>query len=439
MLTMARPKKIIEEVAAAAPAAEVDTAPVPTPKKKTARRKATMAVGDAKFDIFSQSSVAQQTRDLLAKAKMADGFKSAADIYRSYLPLPWLAFQYLIGRIGIPVNTIIEFIGQENTGKSSLVMSLLGHLVPYNIPCYYINTEPKMLESDWISRLVGADEEMGEKIKNVIEVSEQVYTLDEMDTLLKKWIDVKRKDQGIPTSTPLVIVVDTITKLLNPEEAEALIDEKTAGVALNKGVGDISKKPGVTANWMHKWCRSLKPLLEKENVTLICVSGQNVNMNAGSSAMAPDGGASLNKTRPGGTAMNQSAAIQITITRKGALKDSKSFQIGEIIRARVVKNSFGPKRDIEYHLHNDKFEDRPGYVDQAIDMREVFCNILVRENICGLKCERKRYSSASLGIDSATYQTLYSKIENDPELTAKVCSALNINGYEADVDDTETT
>ena len=81
-------------------------------------------------------------------------------------------------------------------------------------------------------------------------------------------------------------------------------------------------------------------------------------MNAGSSSFAADGGASLNKTRIGGTAMNQSASIQITITRKGIWKDSAGNQIGDVIRARVVKNSYGPKRSIEYGMRNDLFSGR---------------------------------------------------------------------------------
>ena len=120
---MARPKKIKEEVA-------IEETPTLTEafgeaeqvivKKPRARKKSKLAVGGEAFDIFANEQMAEQTRSLLAKSAMADGFKSAADINRDYLPLPWFAMQYLIGRIGIPVNTIIEFIGQENTDALSL-------------------------------------------------------------------------------------------------------------------------------------------------------------------------------------------------------------------------------------------------------------------------------------------------------------------------------
>lgn len=430
---MARPKKTKEEEITLDTIIQESSEEVVAPKPR-ARRKAKMAVSAAAFDIFANDQLAEQTKSLLAKSAMADGFKSAADINRDYLPLPWPALQYLIGRIGIPVNTIIEFIGQENTGKSSLVMAMLGNFIKYNIPCLFCNSEPKMLESDWISRLVGADASLGEKVKRVLEVTERLYTLDDMDKLIRKWVHVKRYEQGIPKSVPLVCVIDTITKLLNPEEAEALIVQEGKDKSVNvlkNSVADISKKPGVTAKWLHEWTRAITSMLNEENVTIICVSGQNQNMSAGpAGSFAPDGGASLNKTRIGGTAMNQSASIQITITRKGIWKDSSGNQIGDMIRARVVKNSYGPKRSIEYGMRNDLFSDDVGYVQQAIDMDEAFANILVANKIKGLSCTRKLYTSEALGIHQLKAPALVSRLTSDESLMDEIGALLKISGYE---------
>lgn len=438
-ISMARPKKIKDEVLvddtqSSATLAEVfgDT-PATTASRPRARKRSKMAIGGEAFDIFANDQLAEQTKSLLAKSAMADGFKSAADINRDYLPIPWFAMQYLIGRIGIPVNTIIEFIGQENTGKSSLVMAMLGNFIKYNIPCLFCNSEPKMLESDWISRLVGADASIGDKVKRVLEVTERLYTLDDMDKLIRKWVHVKRYEQGIPKSVPLVCVVDTITKLLNPEEAEALIVQEGKDKSINvlkNSVSDVSKKPGVTAKWLHEWTRAICSMLNEENVTIICVSGQNQNMNAGSSSFAADGGASLNKTRIGGTAMNQSASIQITITRKGIWKDSAGNQIGDVIRARVVKNSYGPKRSIEYGMRNDLFSDDTGYIQQAIDMDEAFANILVANKIKGLTCTRKLYTSEAMGVHQLKAPALIAKLTADEELMDEIGALLKISGYE---------
>lgn len=431
---MARPsKKAIEEQKSLAKEEENNTAATTPPIKR--KRRSKMAVGaNAAFDIFSNNNDIALTRDFLAKAKLADGFKSAAEISRDYLPLPWPAMQYLIGRIGFPVNTLIEFIGQENTGKSSMVMSILANFVRYNIPCLYCNSEPKMLESTWIERLAGENVADGHKIMRVLEVSERLCTLDDMDKLIRKWVAWKRYEQPnpVPKSVPLVCVVDTISKLLNPEEAEVLLSQgkdKSTDV-LKNNLDDVSKKPGVTAKWLHAWTRAITPLLNKENVTIICVSGQNQNQNAGSSVFAQDGGASLNKTRIGGTAMNQSTCIQITITKVGLWKDSKGDQIGDMIRARVVKNSYGPKRSITYGMRNDKFSDSDGCKQQALDMDETFANILVDNSIFGLTCTRKLYSSAELGLTQVRANVLVSKIMSDDDLMDKVGTALKIGGYE---------
>lgn len=431
---MARPKKNKEEQEVIDNVVVTEETTEVTPKKPRARKKSRLAIGGEAFDIFANDQLVEQTKSLLAKSSMASGFKSAADINRDYLPLPWPALQYLIGRIGIPVNTIIEFIGQENTGKSSLVMAMLGNFIKYNIPCLFCNSEPKMLESDWISRLVGADASMGDKVKRVLEVTERLYTLDDMDKLIRKWVQVKRYEQGIPKSVPLVCVIDTITKLLNPEEAEALIVQEGKDKSVNvlkNSVSDISKKPGVTAKWLHEWTRAITSMLNEENVTIICVSGQNQNMSAGpAGSFAPDGGASLNKTRIGGTAMNQSASIQITITRKGIWKDSAGNQIGDVIRARVVKNSYGPKRSIEYGMRNDLFSDDTGYVQQAIDMDEAFANILVANKIKGLTCTRKLYSSEAMGVHQLKAPALVAKLLADEDMMDEIGALLKISGYE---------
>jgi hypothetical protein len=153
-------------------------------------------------------------------------------------------------------------------------------------------------------------------------------------------------------------------------------------------------------------------------------------MNAGSSSFAADGGASLNKTRIGGTAMNQSASIQITITRKGIWKDSAGNQIGDLIRARVVKNSYGPKRSIEYGMRNDLFSDDTGYIQQAIDMDESFANILVANKIKGLTCTRKLYTSEAMGVHQLKAPALIAKLTSDEALMDEIGALLKISGYE---------
>ena len=64
-------------------------------KKEPTKIRAKKAV--SKFDIFADESILQQEKELLAKAGVRGAFKSASDINREYLPVPWFALQYALG------------------------------------------------------------------------------------------------------------------------------------------------------------------------------------------------------------------------------------------------------------------------------------------------------------------------------------------------------
>ena len=150
---------------------EVEIVDTEKPAATTVKRpKFRTAVKNTSFNIFDTESDKQRTKDLMAKAGVGAGFGSSTQSARDYLPVPWLALQYLIGRPGIPMNTITEFIGSESVGKSSLVYALMGEFVAHNIPCFYINSEPKALEPDWQLRLLGTDPIKGRKIRDTIDI-----------------------------------------------------------------------------------------------------------------------------------------------------------------------------------------------------------------------------------------------------------------------------
>lgn len=429
---MPRPKKKQEEkiVATEQPA----TTTVKRPKFRT-------AVKNTSFNIFDTESDKQRTKDLMAKAGVGAGFGSSTQSARDYLPVPWLALQYLIGRPGIPMNTITEFIGSESVGKSSLVYALMGEFVSHNIPCFYINSEPKALEPDWQLRLLGTDPIKGRKIRDAIDI-QPLNALEEMDEHMRAWVKIKREDEGIPVDVPLVVVIDSITKLMNPEEfsVSGLAKIKPGEKKKPEGVGSVSQKPGVTAKWLHQWARLIAPLLEQKNVTIIAVSGQNQNMDAGGGSTYIKPSAKRNKTRTGGNALNQSAALQFTVTYKGAYKNTSGVDCGKEVLLFCEKNSYGPSfREIKYTLYDDRIENYPDDIEdvfkqQAIDMDIALANLLVEKRILGTTVTRKRYSSTKAEAFEMSAKGFVAHILEKPELFMQVVKELSIKGYDYEED-----
>lgn len=390
-----------------------------------------------KFDIFADEAVLQQEKELLAKAGVRGAFKSAADINREYLPVPWFALQYVFGKIGITANTFNEFIGQECVGKSSLAFALACNFIKNGIPVLYINTEAKTLEGSWLYRLAGRDKELGKKLIDRVLMDEYCPTYTEMDNRIRGWIKVMRGERKIPMETPLVFIVDSVTNLMSPEQAEGKVVSKEELSlkdklkTLDKGVEDISAKPGGAATFMSAWTKQFTSTLTQFNVTGILISGQSTNMSSMGGFANTEGGASLNKTRVGGTALHKSAAIQCTITKRGMWKNSAQEHIGDMIRIRNVKNSYGPKvADVVYHLRNKDWKDGPLTVDQAIDMSEALGEILVSSGVFGFTVNRKKYTSIPLGIEQVSAKELEELVNSDEELQIKLGQALGISGYE---------
>ena len=410
-----------------------------TPDNKVPKRQARFATGGGGFDLLK---IAKERKDALqGKADRVIGFKSMADVQSSFLPVPWLAFRWLTGCCGIPINTISEFIGEENVGKSSLVMSLLGNFAKNNIPALYVNTEAKELESVWTRRLMARDPELASILLNAIETPKDIstgehvtrtFTMNEMDKQIRQWVYECRVERGIPVSIPLVAVIDSTSRLLNPAQAEvAMAEDKKGGAkAILNGVEDVGGQIGIGAKWFHAWANMINPLMSKQNVTILCVSAQNANLSAGASGLAADGGKSLNKTKAHGLALNQACGLQITVTNAGMLRKGTDV-VGRNIKMRCLKNSYGPiYRQIVYGLKCERLDDSPGYLDDPIDMAEPLGKLLAEKKLFGTTVSNKRYTSEELGVHQMTAEALQQHILQNPDLEDKVCAALQIHGYD---------
>ncbi|MCQ2172214.1 MAG: hypothetical protein MJZ17_05665 [Bacteroidales bacterium] len=375
-----------------------------------------------KFDEASQ-----MRRDLLSKLGMGSGLKAASAVNRPYIPYPWMALQYLTGNIGLPVQTITEVIGSDKLGKSSLIMAMLAAFTRAGCYCLYMSTESKTPKDRWVrERLSGTDPETAKDIADAIDVEENQYTYGDIDKFMRNWVKIRRVDEMIPKSEPIVVVIDSISSPLTGEGDKALVDDAAKEGGLQLGVDDVKEKMCAAASWLHNWVRHLKPWLEKNNVTLICVSSQNQDTSIYKVADKN------NRVKRGGEALNQKSALQLILAKTSG-KQASLVDGAKNVILKCYKNSYGAEqREMVYTLKQEayKYGDTDTYTEQAIDMSTTLCNILMDNHLLGLTCNRKKYSSEELGLYQVSAEEVENKINSDEALQCKVGSLLKIDGYE---------
>lgn len=365
-------------------------------------------------------------RELLAKLGVGGALRKAHEIDRTFLPVPWIAMQYVIGNIGIPVQTLTDIVGSDSLGKSSLAYALLAYWARHGCKCLYINTEAKMLKKRRIiGRLSGVSKEDARMSSENIEVQEELSTYEDIDRYMRAWAKAEREIMATPMSTPLIVLIDSITAPVVGKYS--LVDEEAEKKGEVKGIDDVTEKMCAAANWLHRWCRELKPFLEKNNVTVLTTSSRNQDMGLIKKAEKN------NRIKRGGEAINQKAAMQLSLAH--APKKSAPDKHTQAVLMSMLKNSYGDKdNEITYIFKNDNanFGDTDSFTGQAIDMNGALCNLLLDLELFGLTCYKKKYSSEELGVYQLTADAMCEKIESDDELLYKVVTALGIDGYDCE-------
>ena len=205
--------------------------------------------------------------------------------------------------------------------------------------------------------------------------------------------------------------------------------EKTEQV---KGLGESSNLE--FSKLIHEWCRSRATFLEDNNVFMIVVSHQNDKIDMSRSPamafMSEEFKSANNKVKIGGRALNQSAAIQISLTRIKGEKDSNGKLESHIISLKVLKNSLGPdSRTCTYRLRQENLKNTDTDFEPALDFYESTAELFAKEEIFGTKESRKRYTCDLLGLSGLTGYEFGKAINENKELKFKVGEALHIRGY----------
>lgn len=452
---MARPKKVKAEAEAVQKAVET-AGGNPGGDKPVKLKGKVVGAKSGGWSIFDQADIVEEQKTLMGYSKDNTDFMATDEVNTEVLPLPWLAMQYVIGRIGIPLRTFTQIIGPEHVSKSSLSLSMAYYFIRNNIPVLYVLSEPKELQSDWIVRLAGSDPELNKKCAHRVPriVASDYF---DMDNKMRNWILVARREQKIPFDIPLVIIIDSLSHMRTPEEKAAQTsgkkadDGEVAWSVAEKGAENVGGRLGSAASFMASWCRTFSEVMNKMNVTVIAISGQSVKLPVGqgpaAQALCSD---SNNGESIGGKAIKKAAGIRINMTAGSKLtkgSGDKSITYGSNIRMKLLKNSYGPNGNkITFELRNKLFDDEvmPGdevdeegdpievvtRIDQAIDMDSAFLDACVLEKACGFTCTGGLYTAKELGIERMRASSVMRMIEGNEHLKVKLCRALHIAGYE---------
>lgn len=406
------------------------------PRKKAVKKEETNKPKG--FNLFD-SDIVDSTQEALAtlnarKKNRPITIKRLGDAGRYLLDHKLFALDLTFGTRGFRGKTVFEIIGGEGIGKTTFVFTLLGALMKNNqSPVLYVNTEGenKLPNRERILRCLDTNPETANRILNVLEVDTgrelrlTTEYIEEFIITTRKYLD----DRGAH-DVPIIVAIDTLSKMMSPGEAAGVFDADDANNKKAKELGGGSNFE--FAKLLHAWCRRLPTLLEMYNVLLIAVSHQNqkIDMSGFGSPMSADVSAGYNKNKYGGKALDQNAALQCTVKRLGFAKNSAGEPIGHNIQLRVVKSSVGPDNNtLDYVLKTREFDDYEGYQEPALDFSEGLAKTFAERKLLGTTVSRKRYSSEELGVSGATAREFVDALNEREDLLEQVGWQLKIEGY----------
>ena len=144
--------------------------------------------------------------------------------------------------------------------------------------------------------------------------------------------------------------------------------------------------------------------------------------------MSPDVSAAYNKTKIGGNAFNQKAALQIILTRKGFAKQGTE-KVGQLVKATVAKNSYGPEGQFcEFEIISKPYRDTDSYTQPSVYFANTTSSWLAQNQYFGVSETRKRYSCEALDVVSAKADDFYDEFCNS-ELPESLGCQLGLIGY----------
>lgn len=394
------------------------------------------------FNLLDDADRANRVKESLIKLRKGDPstVDTLASIRRELLHVPPIYFQAAINSYGLPLKTLIDVIGAEGIGKSTLMFTTMGWAMAAGSPCYYVETEGKMMDPSRIIRCLHPNRVTAKKMFDALNF-DQAFELRQAVESIENWVKVCRdpKDPAtyVPHHIPLVVGLDTFSKLMAPKEAEGrqLYQDQSVSEGKEQELGGGSNFGH--AKLAQSWSRRLPNWLTFNNVILILNRHQNdkVDMNAMPSFLPADAMAGYNKTSIGGRAFSQNAALQLIITRfryATAKQGQETVKIGVDAKISIAKNSYGPEGASCYYRLNYVY---PGDTQEmqtpALSFAPYTPEWLMGRGILDVTSKNKNcFSCRELNLFDVDTTTFTEAVQASEELVKTIGSRLNLRGYE---------
>ena len=329
------------------------------------------------WDFLGDNSFARNAAEALGNIRAKNSSTDVSDLSKfehSHIKFPEFGLQATFGMTGLPYGTIMDIIAPDGVGKTSLLLTMLGWFMQQGSPCYYVETENKLMAPARIKRCLSTDRALAQRLYDHL-VWDQCFEIQTAIRSMEEFITKARTpDSGmfVPQHIPLVIALDTFSKLMSAGEAEDVVVGK-GEVGETKEVGGGQTMAAAMA--AQAWMRRLPWWQNHYNVIYLFARHQNDKVDMSSKPKFGGGSMtgnadSFNRTSRGGRAFNQNASLQVILTRIQAVSakvNGVDEKVGEKVLLTVCKNSYGPGgKKFFYQINTVHRTDTETYQEPAI-------------------------------------------------------------------------
>lgn len=214
----------------------------------------------------------------------------------------------LTGVGGLPFERIVEFIGEEKTGKSTASFHVLAEAQKQGYKCLLVDVEHSFTEK--YAQDLGIDTE-------TLMVLRAQFAEDYLNDTI----------EAIESGEYKVVVLDSVGSLSSRVEAEKAVGEKVIGQQ---------------ASPMATFMRKIAPQVSYHKSMLIVINHFRQEI----------GGYQPKTIAMGGKALREKKKLSIRFRETGSVLKSGENTVGKVINVRVEKNAVGPteKREMDVQL-----------------------------------------------------------------------------------------